>query len=61
MNNPMEYPSLGFAHGETIDMLRDAIRALPLLKSRRAPRRLIVTISSPPICGRSSATWVCSA
>jgi isovaleryl-CoA dehydrogenase len=22
----MEYPSLGFAHGETIDMLRDAIR-----------------------------------
>lgn len=27
MNNPMEYPSLGFAHGETIDMLRDAIRA----------------------------------
>jgi isovaleryl-CoA dehydrogenase len=27
MNNPMEYASLGFAHGETIDMLRDAIRA----------------------------------
>ena len=23
----MEYPSLGFAHGETIDMLRDTIRA----------------------------------
>ena len=27
MSNPMEYASLGFAHGETIDMLRDAIRA----------------------------------
>ena len=22
----MDYPSLGFAHGETIDMLRDSIR-----------------------------------
>ena len=27
MSNTMEYASLGFAHGETIDMLRDAIRA----------------------------------
>jgi isovaleryl-CoA dehydrogenase len=27
MNSPMEYPSLGFAHGETIDMLRDSIRS----------------------------------
>jgi len=27
MNNPVEYPSLGFAHGETIDMLRDSVRA----------------------------------
>ena len=27
MNSPMDTPSLGFAHGETIDMLRDAIRA----------------------------------
>ena len=23
----MEYPSLGFAHGETIDMLRESVRS----------------------------------
>jgi isovaleryl-CoA dehydrogenase len=36
MNSPMNTPSLSFAHGETIDMLRDAIRSFAAVEI--APR-----------------------
>ena len=58
----MHDPGLNFDLGDTIDSLRDAIaRTSPPTRSRRAPPRSTATTCSRTTCGRSSATWACTA
>ncbi|GIT25114.1 MAG: hypothetical protein CM1200mP41_11580 [Gammaproteobacteria bacterium] len=53
------YPPLGFALGETCDLLRDTVTILPKPRSRREPQRLIATIIFLPISGVSLAPLDC--
>ena len=58
---PNVWRGFDFALGEDVDALREASRASPTPRSRRAPTRSTAPTRSRAICGRSSARSACSA
>lgn len=56
----MDYPTLNFAHGETIDMLRDSVRSFAA--DEIAPRAEAIDRDNlfPADLWKNSATWACS-
>jgi isovaleryl-CoA dehydrogenase len=59
MNN---LPGLNFQLGDDIDALRDAVREFAQKEIAPAPPTSTATTSLPmPTCGKSWATWACTA
>ncbi len=54
-----QYSELNFGLGETLDMLREQVNSFAATEIAPAPRKSIVTTSSPWTCGENLAIWAC--
>jgi isovaleryl-CoA dehydrogenase len=54
-------PGLAFDLGETIEMLRDTVQSFASQETAPRVAQLTTATCFPPTCGKSSATWACTA